>query len=220
MPHQKSKRSNDLVFIQLESFSFFRDAAIEAGLSLSQLTLLKHPQKWSGEDMTYKQLMDEIGLLAESYAWRRDPAEGENGHLMISGGEAFGIIHYALEQALCSAHSLKAVQETMPLLGDLQDLLKSRWAYEGHKTLAIDKLEARYLWSATMSAQRVLEKQVTLHLAENQKKRLRRTAESVINTYSDLMPEFASSMAEAHIMRLGGNFGEKIARTEAVLSPI
>ena len=212
MPHIRPKRSNDLVFICLdEAYSYWQDAD-EMKVEMAKMVMfVNHPKQWTGDDIHLSTLMELINALAPKYHWNLRNEVADPGDFMVTGGEAFGIVHYAIENALTNSHNLKATQETLPIINDLQEILRSRWSYQEHKEPKVERIAYLYSWSAVMASQRVQGKQVTLDLSEQQKKKIIKTAGDVIKTYADLMPEFSMLMAESHIMSLGKGYGERLA---------
>lgn len=211
MPHNRPKCSNDLVFIYLEdAYSYWEDAA---EMEMMRRLLFKSPKAWTGADIPLSELIASFNGLAGKYNFQTRPLTVPVDDVIITGGEAFGIVHHAIDNALVNAQNLKATQETLPLLKDLQDVLVSQWAYEGHVAPNLDKLAYRYTWSAVMTAQRIQGKQVTLEWSAAQNTKIARTAKSVLGSYAELMPEFGTLMAQSHMMHLGSGFGERASKS-------
>lgn len=210
MPNTRPKRSNDLVFIALEEACSYWEDANELKMEMANMVMFNtHPGKWSGDDILLSELIQIFNQLAPKYQWRPRSGAADPGSFMVTGAEAFGIVHYAIEKALTNSHNLKATQETLPIINDLQDILRSRWVYEDHQVHKPGRIEYLYSWSAVMAAQRLQGKQVTLDLSEQQKRKIIKTSSAVVERYADLMPEFCTLMAESHIMTLGKAFGER-----------
>lgn len=212
MPHNRPKRSNDLVFIYLEeAFSFWKDSE-DMRLPLLRMAMFTSPINWTGEDMLLADLIQTIMNLADKYHWNPRPMPENPGGFMVNGGEAFGLVHYAIEKALVGSHSLKATQETLPIINDLQSILTNRWSYGGHKGPTPERTAYYYTYSAVMAAQRIQGRQVDLNLSPRQQARIIKTATAVNGTYADLMPEICDLMAQSHIMHLGKAFGERLSQ--------
>lgn len=210
MPHDRPRRSNDLVFIYLEeAYSYWEDDSAE--MQTMRSILFKSPNGWAGENVRLADLIESLSGLAGKYHCRIRPLELPVGDVMVTGGEAFGIVCYAVDKALVSAHTLKATQETLPILKDLQDYLVSRWDYQDHAEAKLEKLCHRYTWSAVMSAQRIQGRAVTFDWTDAQMARINKTASKVLRSYQHLIPEFQALMAYSHMMHLGGTSGERIA---------
>lgn len=212
MPHIRSKRSNDLVFIYLdEAYSFWEDND-DNKIQMLRQAIFTSPKTWSGEDVPFSDLVVAINGLAERYHWIPSPNVGHLGDIMITGGDAFGLVHYAIQKALVGSHSLKATKGALPIINDLHAILLSRWAYADHKHPTPERTAHHYSYSAVMAAQRVQGKRVYLDLSPRQMSKVFRTSIAVNATYSDLMPEFCDLMAQSHIMHLGKAFGERLSQ--------
>lgn len=210
MSQNRPKRSNDLVFIYLEeAYSYWKDSE-DMKIPMLRLALFTSPKKWTGEDMLLSDFIEAINGLAGKYHWRPRSLAENPGRFMLNGGEAFGIVHYAVEKALVGSHSLKATKETLPILNDLQAILLNRWAYADHQGPTPERTAYHYEWSAVMAAQRVQGRRLSLELSSQQKERIKKTAVDVNAAYGDLMPEFCDLMAHSHIMHLGKGFGERL----------
>lgn len=211
MANKKSKRLDDLVFICLEEALSLWQASDQMRVSMGSLWMLSSPKHWTGDEIPLQDFAQQLDALATKYLFLPRDREPAPSDLMITGGEAFGMVNYAIEKALTCSHSLKETQEVTPLIKELEYLLNSRWGYSEHDHPTPERVAGRYRYSAVMAAQRLQRKRVDLVLSERQSMKMIKTARQLISAYSDLMPEFAALMAERHAGHLGSSFGERLS---------
>jgi hypothetical protein len=212
MPNKRTKRSNDLVFIFLDEATLL---SVGMNLPLTRMSVFSAPGVHRGNDIILTEFVRDLNMLAGKYLCRPNESDELPANFPITGTDAFGIVHYAIEKALVSSHNLKATQEMLPLIEDLESLLKSRWRYADHRSSSPERIAYYYRYSTVMSAQRVQGKRVDLDLEPRQEAKIIKTSERLLATYSYLVPELCSLLAERHAMHLGHSFGEKLSKNSA-----
>lgn len=216
MSKKKWKRSHDLAFIALHDFHRLKESCAIKGIEYSVMMPLTHPETWTGGDISYGDFVSELNEIAVKLYCPSISIPEAIKHQPVSGGEAFGIIHYCVEKALVSVHSVKGIQDVVGLVKDFQAVLHRHWAYSDDHKVSVKMIASRYQWAAFMGYQQNDSKRPKLEFSPKKIESFTKTASAIMRKYSDLNSLFCEVLSESHALKLGGEYGDRLAKRENI----